>query len=76
MRWVNRFRRQAKQNHEPVEHRVTVGSFVINKVQLVAGDKPFEKPKEETVDHKDDTEYGACHRAYSQGATGKRFGQG
>jgi len=63
VRWVNKFRRQAEQNHEPVKHCVTVGSFVINKVQLVAGDKPFEKSKEEAVDHKDDTEYGTSHRA-------------
>jgi len=53
----------SEEYHEPVKYCVTVGSFVVNEVQLVPGDKPFEKSKEETVDHKDGTEYGTSHRA-------------
>jgi len=36
----------SKANHGPVKHCVTVGSFIINEIQLVSGDKPFEKPEE------------------------------
>lgn len=49
---------------------MTIGSFVIDEVQLVSGYKPFKETKEETVDYKDDTEYGASHCAQSQGTFG------
>jgi len=55
-------------NHEPVKHCATVGQFVINKVQLTSGYKPFEELKEEAVNHEDDTEYWTSRGAKSQGA--------
>ena len=54
-----------KTNHRPVKYCTTVGSFIVNNVQLVSGYKPFKEMEEETVDHEYYTEYGTSHCAQS-----------
>ena len=56
-----------KTNHGPVKHCTTVGSSILNNVQLVSGYKPFKETEEEAVYHKDYTEYRAGCCAQSQG---------
>jgi len=56
-----------KTNHGPVKHRVTVGSSIVNNVQLVSGYEPFKKTEEETINHEDYTEYWTGRCAQSQG---------